>query len=73
MILRGVIGMNRDIKEKLNSVSRRSLEGLLNDVLRKNQVSIKKPRLSSKDKNELRSLLKDLNTAFEQITKNANK
>jgi hypothetical protein len=68
-----VIGMNRDIKEKLNSVSRRSLEGLLNDVLRKNQVSIKKPRLSSKDKSELRSLLNDLNTAFEQITKNANK
>ena len=73
MILGGVIGMNRDIQEKLNSISRRSLENLLHDVLRKNQASIEKPRLSSQDKNELRSLLNDLNTTFEQITKNVNK
>lgn len=65
--------MDKNLQEKINSISRRSLESLLNDVLRKNQVSIKKPKLSSKEKNELRSLLNDLNSAFEQITQNVKK
>lgn len=65
--------MNGGIQDKLNSISRKSLETLFNDVLKKNQVSVKKPKLSSKEKNELRSLFNDLNDAFEQITKNVKK
>lgn len=65
--------MDRDLQNKLNSISRRSLEGLLNDILKRHNVSFKKPNLSSAEVKELRSLVKDLEDAVSKLTKSETK
>ncbi|WP_071392928.1 hypothetical protein [Bacillus tuaregi] len=61
--------MDRNIQSKLNAISRKSLDNLVNDLLKKHQVSMKKPNLSQQDKKELRSLVKEFQSAFKQITR----
>jgi len=51
------------------NLSRKSVDLLLNSILKKNGASLRRPTLSMKEKQELKRLIKDLQQSVNSLTK----